>query len=126
MQAAEGLANIRFLDYFREQLHASLSLADVHLISMRHEMTGIVVPGKLYGVMASRRRPPRRPGPLRDRRHHPPGRLRHHRPPGRPERAGRALTFLASDAKVAETMGANGSPRSSPSTSREACSCGRA
>jgi glycosyltransferase involved in cell wall biosynthesis len=55
-QAAEGLANVRFLDYFpREQLHASLSLADAHLISMRSEMTGIVVPGKLYGVMASAR-----------------------------------------------------------------------
>jgi glycosyltransferase involved in cell wall biosynthesis len=53
---AEGLANVMFLDYFpREQLHASLSVADVHLISMRHEMTGIVVPGKLYGVMASAR-----------------------------------------------------------------------
>ncbi|WP_435019351.1 glycosyltransferase family 4 protein [Tundrisphaera sp. TA3] len=55
-QEAEGLANIRFLDYFpREQLHASLSLADAHLISMRAEMTGVVVPGKLYGVMASAR-----------------------------------------------------------------------
>jgi glycosyltransferase involved in cell wall biosynthesis len=55
-QKSEGLANIRFLDYFpREQLHASLSIADVHLISMRSEMTGIVVPGKLYGVMASAR-----------------------------------------------------------------------
>jgi colanic acid biosynthesis glycosyl transferase WcaI len=55
-QAAEDLGNVRFLDYFpREQLHASLSLADVHLISMRDEMTGIVVPGKLYGVMASGR-----------------------------------------------------------------------
>ena len=37
------------------QLHASLALADVHLISMRPEMTGIVVPGKLYGVMAAGR-----------------------------------------------------------------------
>jgi glycosyltransferase involved in cell wall biosynthesis len=55
-QEAEGLSNIRFLDYFpREQLHASLSVADVHLISMRSEMTGIVVPGKLYGAMASGR-----------------------------------------------------------------------
>jgi colanic acid biosynthesis glycosyl transferase WcaI len=55
-QEAEGLANIRFLKYFpREMLHASLSLADVHLISMRSEMTGIVVPGKLYGAMASAR-----------------------------------------------------------------------
>ncbi len=55
-QEREGLNNIRFLDYFpRAQLHISLSLADVHLISMRREMTGIVVPGKLYGVMASGR-----------------------------------------------------------------------
>lgn len=55
-QLAEGLENIRFLDYFpRERLHESLSVADVHLISMRTEMTGIVVPGKLYGVMASAR-----------------------------------------------------------------------
>jgi glycosyltransferase involved in cell wall biosynthesis len=33
----------------------SLSMADVHLISMRPEMTGVVVPGKLYGVMAAGR-----------------------------------------------------------------------
>jgi glycosyltransferase involved in cell wall biosynthesis len=52
----DGLENIRILDYFpREELHLSLSAADVHLISMRPEMTGIVVPGKLYGVMASGR-----------------------------------------------------------------------
>ncbi len=56
VQTTEGLNNIRLLDYFpREQLHASLSLADVHLVSMRREMTGIVVPGKLYGAMASGR-----------------------------------------------------------------------
>lgn len=53
---AESLDNLRLLDYFpREQLHASLSMADVHLISMRREMTGIVVPSKLYGGMASGR-----------------------------------------------------------------------
>jgi glycosyltransferase involved in cell wall biosynthesis len=52
----EGLANIRLLDYVpRAQLQASLSLADVHLVSMRPEMTGIVVPGKLYGAMAAGR-----------------------------------------------------------------------
>ena len=52
----DGLTNIRLLDYFpRDQLHASLSVADVHLITMRGEMTGIVVPGKLYGAMASGR-----------------------------------------------------------------------
>ena len=52
----DGLDNVRILDYVpREELHLSLSAADVHLISMRPEMTGIVVPGKLYGVMAAAR-----------------------------------------------------------------------
>ncbi len=53
---AEGLENVVMLDYFpREQLHASLSIADLHLISLRPEMTGVCVPGKLYGAMASGR-----------------------------------------------------------------------
>jgi len=53
---AEGLENIRILDYVpRDELRLSLSAADVHLISMRPEMTGIVVPGKLYGIMAASR-----------------------------------------------------------------------
>jgi glycosyltransferase involved in cell wall biosynthesis len=52
----DGLENVRLLGYFpREQLRDSLSLADVHLITLRREMTGIVVPGKLYGAMASGR-----------------------------------------------------------------------
>lgn len=55
-KTAEGLENVQLLKYFpREMLHISLSVADVHLISMREEMTGIVVPGKLYGAMASGR-----------------------------------------------------------------------
>jgi glycosyltransferase involved in cell wall biosynthesis len=55
-KAAEGLENVWFLDSVpREQLHHSLTLADVHLISLRREMTGISVPGKLYGAMASGR-----------------------------------------------------------------------
>jgi glycosyltransferase involved in cell wall biosynthesis len=54
--ARDELANVRLLDYVsRSQLHVSLAMADVHLISMRPEMTGIVVPGKLYGAMASGR-----------------------------------------------------------------------
>jgi glycosyltransferase involved in cell wall biosynthesis len=55
-QEREGLTNVRFLNYVpRSQLHVSLSMADAHLISMRPEMTGIVAPGKLYGVMAAAR-----------------------------------------------------------------------
>jgi glycosyltransferase involved in cell wall biosynthesis len=52
----EGLTNVQLLDPVpRDRLHASLSLADVHLISMKPEMNGIVVPGKLYGAMAAGR-----------------------------------------------------------------------
>jgi glycosyltransferase involved in cell wall biosynthesis len=55
-KAKEDMVNVRVLDYVpREQLAASLGMADLHLISMRREMTGIVVPGKLYGIMAAGR-----------------------------------------------------------------------
>jgi glycosyltransferase involved in cell wall biosynthesis/peroxiredoxin len=55
-QQAEDLPNVRFLDMFpRDHLHLSLTVADVHLITLRPEMSGIVVPGKLYGAMASGR-----------------------------------------------------------------------
>ncbi len=45
-----------YLDYFpREQLSQSLSLADVHLLTLRNDMAGIAAPGKLYGIMAAAR-----------------------------------------------------------------------
>jgi glycosyltransferase involved in cell wall biosynthesis len=53
---AGGLENVRVLDYFpRSQLRHSLSVADVHLISLRAEMVGIVLPSKLFGAMAAAR-----------------------------------------------------------------------
>ena len=85
-------------------------MADVHLISMRPEMTGIVVPGKLYGVMAAGR-PAVFVGPraLRDGRHDPHGRLRDDR---RREATSRdwltALTRLAADPSLARRMGERG------------------
>ena len=51
-----GIGNFEYRDYFsREQLKYSLSVADVHLISLRSPFVGISVPGKLYGIMASAR-----------------------------------------------------------------------
>jgi glycosyltransferase involved in cell wall biosynthesis len=51
-----GIENVRYLDYFpREQLHRSLSLADVHLMTLRQQAAGVAVPGKLYGIMAAGR-----------------------------------------------------------------------
>jgi colanic acid biosynthesis glycosyl transferase WcaI len=53
---AHGLKNLRELPYFpREQLHHSLALPDVHLISLRSGIEGISVPSKLYGIMAAGR-----------------------------------------------------------------------
>ena len=44
---------VRFLPYQeREALQQSLNLADVHLISQLPAFTGVVVPSKLFGIMA--------------------------------------------------------------------------
>jgi len=52
----EGVANFSYHDYFpRDLLRYSLSVAHVHLISLRPQFVGISVPSKLYGAMASAR-----------------------------------------------------------------------
>jgi len=52
----EAIENFSYLDYFpRHLLPYSLSVADVHLISLRHEFVGVSVPSKLYGAMAAAR-----------------------------------------------------------------------
>jgi glycosyltransferase involved in cell wall biosynthesis len=54
--AARALRNVRFLPFQpREQLAQSLSAADVHLVSMRDDLLGLVVPSKVYGVLAAGR-----------------------------------------------------------------------
>lgn len=51
-----GRDDVRYLDYWpREALKYSLSMGDVHLVTMRVDMAGLVVPNKLYGVMAAGR-----------------------------------------------------------------------
>ena len=53
---AGGNRNFRYLDYQpRGALGHSLSLGDVHLITLRGDMEGLVVPVKLYGIMAAER-----------------------------------------------------------------------
>ncbi|MEM9881550.1 MAG: glycosyltransferase family 4 protein [Planctomycetota bacterium] len=54
--AEHGLPNVVFYPYQpREKLDDLLRLADVHLISQARAFTGIVVPSKLYGIMAAGR-----------------------------------------------------------------------
>ncbi|MDR4485386.1 MAG: glycosyltransferase family 4 protein [Nitrospirales bacterium] len=51
-----SLENIRFKSYQpREQLAFSLSVPDVHLISLQPTMEGLIVPSKFYGVAAAGR-----------------------------------------------------------------------
>jgi glycosyltransferase involved in cell wall biosynthesis len=51
-----SLSNVRFLPYqLQERLAESLSVPDVHLISLRPEVEGFVVPSKFYGIAAAGR-----------------------------------------------------------------------
>jgi glycosyltransferase involved in cell wall biosynthesis len=53
---AEGLTNLKFLPYRpREELVDSLAAADVHLVTLLPDVEGLMVPSKLYGVMAAGR-----------------------------------------------------------------------
>lgn len=54
--ARRKLENVRFLPFQpREKLTQSLAAADLHLASMLHELSGLVVPSKVYGVMSAGR-----------------------------------------------------------------------
>ncbi len=117
------LGNVILLDYFpREQLHLSLSLADVHLMSMRREMIGIVVPCKLYGAMASAR-PSLFVGPehcetadtIREAACGFVNRL------GEPDGIVESIEGLAADLNMARTMGEHGRTAFLQSFEREAC-----
>jgi colanic acid biosynthesis glycosyl transferase WcaI len=48
-----GLTNFRFLPFQpRERLSESLSAGDVHIVTMEEKVAGLVVPSKIYGVLA--------------------------------------------------------------------------
>jgi glycosyltransferase involved in cell wall biosynthesis len=50
---AHGLTNFRFAPYQpRDALSDSLAAGDVHLVSLRPELEGLIVPSKLYGILA--------------------------------------------------------------------------
>ncbi len=54
--AEHGLANLVFKPYQpRERLDESLGAADVHLVSLRPELEGLIVPSKFYGIAAAAR-----------------------------------------------------------------------
>jgi glycosyltransferase involved in cell wall biosynthesis len=52
----EHAAHVRFAPYQpRERLAETLSAADLHLVSLRPELEGLIVPSKLYGIAAAGR-----------------------------------------------------------------------
>lgn len=52
-RATAGLGNVHFRPYApREQLGESLAAADAHLVTLQPQLDGLIVPSKLYGVMA--------------------------------------------------------------------------
>lgn len=51
-----GLVNVQFQPYqSRARLAESLSVPDVHLVCLRPDMEGLIVPSKFYGVLAAGR-----------------------------------------------------------------------
>ncbi len=51
-----GLTELIFMPYqTREKLSESLGAADVHLASLRPELEGLIVPSKIYGILAAGR-----------------------------------------------------------------------
>jgi glycosyltransferase involved in cell wall biosynthesis len=56
MAADAALDNVQFRAYQpRERLSESLSAPDVHLVSLRAEMEGLIMPSKIYGILAAGR-----------------------------------------------------------------------
>ncbi len=54
--ARRGLTNVEFRPYEpQERLSVLLSSADVHLVTLRPEYEGLVVPSKVYGILAAAR-----------------------------------------------------------------------
>ena len=52
--AAAGMANVRFLPFFpAEKIPSVLASGDVHIVTVRNGLEGVVVPSKMYGILAA-------------------------------------------------------------------------
>jgi colanic acid biosynthesis glycosyl transferase WcaI len=52
--AAAGSGNIRFLDFFpASKIPSVLAAADAHIITVKRGLEGVVVPSKMYGILAA-------------------------------------------------------------------------
>jgi colanic acid biosynthesis glycosyl transferase WcaI len=52
--AAAGSSNIRFLEFFpASKIPSVLAAADAHVITVKRGLEGVVVPSKMYGILAA-------------------------------------------------------------------------
>src|SRR5262249_8630722 len=52
--AAAGMDNVRFLDFFPpSKIPSVLAAPDAHLITIKRGLEGVVVPSKMYGILAA-------------------------------------------------------------------------
>ena len=52
--AASGSDNVKFLDFFpASKIPSVLAAADVHVITVKRGLEGVVVPSKMYGILAA-------------------------------------------------------------------------
>jgi len=52
--AAAALRNVRFLPFFpASKIHSVLAAPDAHIVTLKHGLEGVVVPSKLYGILAA-------------------------------------------------------------------------
>lgn len=53
-EAANGAGNVRFLPFFPDsKILSVLAAADAHLITVKRGLEGVVVPSKMYGILAA-------------------------------------------------------------------------
>jgi glycosyltransferase involved in cell wall biosynthesis len=56
--AKRGLSNVQFLPFVEQhELAWSLTSGDVHLVTLNQGMVGLLVPSKIYGILAAGRPP---------------------------------------------------------------------
>lgn len=52
--SAAGMTNVRFLDFFpSSKIPSVLAAPDLHVVSIREGLEGVVVPSKMYGILAA-------------------------------------------------------------------------
>lgn len=53
-QLADGASNVRFVPFFpASKISSVLAAADVHVITVKRGLEGVVVPSKMYGILAA-------------------------------------------------------------------------